>query len=78
VEAEGGVGGGRGAAVVPDGGLVAVPHNRGRVRVSVVGFVIGEVRRVRRGGGGPATGGRAAGCQTRDDFPTGSRVRVTH
>jgi hypothetical protein len=78
VEAEGGVGGGRGAAAVPNGGLAAVPHNRGRVRVSVVRFITGEVRRVHRGGGGPAAGGRATGGQTRDDFPAGSRVRVTH
>jgi hypothetical protein len=53
------------------GGLMSVaPHNRVRVRVPVVGFIVGEVRRIWEEGavaglvvGGGAGGGRAAGSE---------------
>jgi hypothetical protein len=38
--------------------VAVTPHNRVSVRVLVVGVITGEVRRVRRGGGGDCPGGR--------------------
>jgi hypothetical protein len=38
--------------------VAVTPHNRVSVRVLVVGVITGEVRRVRRGGGGDWPGGR--------------------